>query len=122
MNFKKMKISCSTGEQVIGYPSYLQTNHWKNFRLEVIRERKNECERCFDVVEVPQIHHKTYKRLGKEKISDVTLLCPKCHKIIHNKRKEGRTESVAHVKKVLLTLSPGELKEIRDYINTVIED
>ena len=120
MNFKKMNITCSTGEVVTGYDAYLSSNHWKTLRLEIIKERGSACERCFDVTSSPNVHHKTYKRLGNEKKTDLTLLCQKCHKTIHNKRKEARDQSLAHVKKVVLSLKPEELKELYKYIGEII--
>lgn len=29
------------------------------------------------------VHHKTYERLGQEKIEDLQLLCRKCHDELH---------------------------------------
>lgn len=83
------RIYCSdTGETASGLNAYYRTRHWKAFRLLIIAERP-ECERCFDPAPNPDIHHKTYKRLGKERMTDVSLLCKKCHAVIHSKR-EGR--------------------------------
>lgn len=30
-----------------------------------------------------QVHHKTYARLGKERLEDLQVLCFNCHKLIH---------------------------------------
>ena len=41
-----------------------------------------------------EVHHKTYERLGKERRSDLEVLCPRCHRIADRERelqrKKGR--------------------------------
>lgn len=34
------------------------------------------------------MHHKTYKRLGKERLTDLILLCEDCHLELHYRVKE----------------------------------
>lgn len=76
-----------TGEKVKTYTDYLRTDHWKNLRKQIIEKYGGECQRCHDIVgESGNVHHKTYKRLGHERLTDLTLYCNKCHKILHNKR------------------------------------
>lgn len=76
-----------TGETAKTYNDYLQTKHWKSLREKVIQQYGGECQRCHDIVgESGNVHHKTYKRIGHERISDLTLYCSKCHGVTHNRR------------------------------------
>ena len=79
----KKKYYCrDTQETCIGYNNYLQTEHWKRFRDSIIKERK-KCECCGIVSLIMNVHHISYRNVGKEKKSDVALLCPDCHTYIH---------------------------------------
>ena len=78
----------------INYESYIQSKDWRK-----VRERyfeSNMPQVCFACSLKKQsgfhLHHKTYKRLGKERLTDLMLLCPDCHTKIHkaHKRKESR--------------------------------
>jgi hypothetical protein len=41
------------------------------------------CWCCGAAEEVLDLHHKTYKRLGKERLTDLCRLCRYCHKQVH---------------------------------------
>jgi 5-methylcytosine-specific restriction endonuclease McrA len=84
-------IVCDTGEVALDYWDYLQTQHWQNLREKVYEQRNHTCQRCHKEISVFQIHHITYVRIGHERVSDVQLVCVKCHEIIH-KRKDRLRE------------------------------
>lgn len=80
---KTKKYTCKdTKEVCIGYENYLQTDHWKRFRDSIIKQRK-KCECCGAIEPIMNVHHISYINIGKEKASDVALLCIDCHKYIH---------------------------------------
>lgn len=80
----KKKYFCrDTQETCIGYSNYLQTEHWKRFRDNIIKSRK-KCECCGTIEPIMNVHHISYSNIGKEKDRDVALLCVKCHKYIHD--------------------------------------
>jgi phage terminase large subunit GpA-like protein len=79
---KKKYVCRDTQETCIGYSNYLQTEHWKRFRDSIIKERK-KCQCCGIVADIMNVHHISYRNVGKEKKSDVALLCPDCHTYIH---------------------------------------
>lgn len=86
-------ICCKdTGEIAKDYSTYLQTNHWKALRKKVYEKYNSECQRCHDSVtsESADVHHRSYKRLGNEKIEDLVLYCNKCHAVIHKERKADK--------------------------------
>lgn len=67
------------------YKQYLLSHHWYQIRRQVILRANYRCERCECVPDRFQIHHRTYARLGFEKLSDLQALCIKCHKEVHHK-------------------------------------
>lgn len=93
------KIYCEdTKEKVKGYKNYLQTEHWKNKRIKIAKQRGMKCEKCGKKIyehEIYHIHHKTYKRIGNELDDDLMLLCPECHSDIHKKLKEEKERKKA---------------------------
>lgn len=81
------KIMCKdTDELCEGYENYLKSQHWGKLRLKVL-ENHPVCEKCGSD-KILQIHHKTYDRLGDERLSDLQVLCQECHKKVHNKKHE----------------------------------
>jgi hypothetical protein len=66
------------------YGDYLQSNHWKSFRLKAIKHHGKKCMLC-GIEEVPffHVHHLTYKNIGHEKLTDVVVLCESCHSEVH---------------------------------------
>jgi hypothetical protein len=65
--------------------TYLQTDHWRALRTEVICIAIHRCQCCGttdDDVNL-DVHHLTYERLGFEIPSDLEVLCRKCHNLKH---------------------------------------
>jgi len=67
---------------------YYKTEHWRNFSKN-IRHERGKCELCGETRRL-QVHHKTYRRLYRERKSDVQVLCEECHlkKVHHQKNEE----------------------------------
>ena len=61
------------------YREYLRSPEWKKKRLRVIRKAHHRCENCGGTYRL-EVHHKTYERLGQERMSDLQCLCHDCHK------------------------------------------
>lgn len=65
------------------YRKYLRTRHWKRMKDKVYKYRKTVCcETCGSLLD-RNVHHKTYKRLWNEKVSDLIILCRACHESEH---------------------------------------
>lgn len=64
------------------YQTYLQSDHWKNFRKTQLIANNYQCQRCGSKDNL-QVHHKTYKRRGHELSEDVIVVCNKCHEKLH---------------------------------------
>ena len=82
------------------YRAFLHSKVWKEFRAGIIKKRGKRCEACGLSVSlrVLHLHHKTYVRFGgKEKPSDVVLLCKSCHRLVHkiDKQNKGRDLALA---------------------------
>ena len=86
------KFLCEdTKEECIGYEEYLKSKHWFKTRVEIFRRDNHHCQMCNKALELrdANVHHKTYDNVGKEHPEDLILLCPDCHKKVHqiSKRK-----------------------------------
>lgn len=76
------------------YRKYLYSPAWQQLKRKVFdranktAERPNRfgtCEECGYQPYKPclQVHHLTYERVGHERLEDLKLLCPRCHKKMH---------------------------------------
>lgn len=66
------------------YKAYLQGEHWKLMRR-LRREVDNEqCAVCGSSDKL-NVHHKTYERIGAERLGDLITLCHQCHGKYHDK-------------------------------------
>lgn len=72
------------------YKEYLQSNDWKDKRLEFLEEEDYECERCGSYAN--QVHHLNYENVGDEEKEDVEVLCWNCHMIDEHKCENGYGE------------------------------
>jgi len=84
------------------YKAYLKSKEWKAIKAKVISIRGNYCERCKEQrqVNILHLHHKTYKRIFNEALSDLELLCPGCHMAEHkiNPNKKDSKKPAVKVK------------------------
>lgn len=71
-------------EHQISYFQYLRSEHWKIIKRRFYKRLnfKNQCEACKSRRKL-NVHHKTYERIGMERLSDLCLLCRSCHKRVH---------------------------------------
>ncbi len=78
----------------LGYPSYaayLSSAHWQDVRRRFYASGLylGCCHGC-GLRNVPlEIHHRTYKRFGKEYLRDLMALCRDCHQSAHNVERKG---------------------------------
>lgn len=72
------------------YETYLLGEHWRDFSY-IIKRNHPYCAICKiswgeaekKYRQALNVHHKTYKNLGKEKPEDVIVLCRQCHLNAH---------------------------------------
>ena len=116
-------IQCSTGEVAKDYNEYLKTRHWRLIRNKVAIREEYKCLRCCGIFrENFNIHHNSYKRLGKEWSKDLDLYCSKCHKVIHNDRKNKKDFNRHYsniISEKMSKLSKRQIEDVIKYIDTL---
>ncbi len=68
------------------YKKYLNSSHWKQIRYQIYRKHPL-CKFCYRKNWL-NIHHKTYVRLGNERLNDLVVLCKFCHHALHAEKPE----------------------------------
>lgn len=80
---------CDNEHHMATYKGYLQSEEWASVRRLKLSEVNFTCERCglFPGMSKQklEVHHKNYHRLGREEMSDLEVLCAKCHKKEHGR-------------------------------------
>ncbi len=74
------------------YLDYLKSEHWISKSNEK-RKKQCRCEVCGEQEKTLIVHHKTYERIGRELLTDLQVLCIKCHYYAHQ-LPPGTLESV----------------------------
>lgn len=67
------------------YSEYLRGEHWSETktRFRASKLCRHQCAAC-GARNVPMlIHHKTYKRIGREYLGDLVEVCRACHAAVH---------------------------------------
>lgn len=65
------------------YSEYLKTAHWQLRRERALDRAGHHCQVCH-AIELLEVHHNTYERLGHERDADLVVLCRNCHQLFHN--------------------------------------
>ena len=88
------------------YTQYLYTYHWRKLREIKLEEVDQRCQLCYSAKKPLHVHHRTYERLGNEKLTDLTVLCKECHTLFHTHRKV----LTSHSKRGILQNRKGKLR------------
>ncbi len=67
------------------YNEYLKSDHWIDLKRRVADSQSFLCSRC-QARAVQETHHKTYVRIFRERVEDLTGLCGACHDYVHKNR------------------------------------
>lgn len=72
------------------YVNYINSPEWAVYRRRVLKHWKFRCANCGATGVILQVHHLTYERLGRERLSDCVPLCVKygCHKEADEERQQ----------------------------------
>lgn len=66
----------------LGYQEYLTTDAWRR-KSDFMKTRfGHRCQLCNRRGNL-NTHHRTYERVGAERVDDLTVLCRKCHERFH---------------------------------------
>lgn len=96
----------------MNYKEYLKSDHWiKTKRL----LKKNNCQIC-GFSKLLDLHHITYKNVGREQEKDLLTLCRFCHYTSHEylpnmKRKRMKKPSRCITKIARIIINGGKLKK-----------
>lgn len=71
-------------EEESSYAKYLKSDHWQHMREIAEEHYGKQCNLCGSTTRV-ETHHRTYDRIGRERLGDLTRLCRKCHSRYHGK-------------------------------------
>lgn len=64
------------------YDDYLASPHWQGLRVRYAGSRRpKRCAVCHDPAY--ELHHRTYRRLGEERLDDLLALCGRHHGVLH---------------------------------------
>lgn len=66
--------------------AYMRTAKWKKIRKAKLDQTRGQCEKCGSWMGRKDVHHKTYDRLGNERLEDLIVLCTQCHEIEDERR------------------------------------
>lgn len=65
------------------YTSYMKSPAWAKKRRTYFKSKQPQgCQGCGTRKQL-HLHHKTYERLGRERLTDLIPLCSKCHAEVH---------------------------------------
>ena len=71
-----------------GYREYLLSPWWREFRKKILKGWDYKCCWCNSPDDL-EVHHRTYERLGHEKLNDCVCLCKKCHVVAGRAKQRG---------------------------------
>ncbi len=69
---------------VVDYGEYLRSESWAAKRRRALKFWRYRCCLCNSRVR-PHTHHRTYERIGDERLEDLVILCRACHAHHHRK-------------------------------------
>lgn len=83
------------------YNDYLRSAHWRETRARFWASRGGGClcDACLER-RATQVHHRTYKRIGRERLKDLAAVCDRCHREIHEIINAAGTRSCASLPQV----------------------
>jgi len=66
------------------YHAYLQSDDWRHGpRKKALKRANYACENCGATNTELHVHHKNYNSIFHETLSDLQVLCHKCHSYVH---------------------------------------
>ena len=102
VNHREIKIELKK----LSYEDFLFTWYWRTIS-NFLRKTDKKCKLC-NSIENLLVHHKTYSHHGDElhHLNDLVVLCDKCHKKVHDKRKKVNSNTPIYRKKKIKQLQP----------------
>lgn len=75
------------------YETVLRSARWRQLKWRRIMKAEFRCEQCGrryqglrrrGALRAFQLHHRHYRTVGCEELDDVMVLCPICHRLMHD--------------------------------------
>jgi 5-methylcytosine-specific restriction endonuclease McrA len=76
----------------VNYSKYILSKAWQQRRIDAFEQYGKQCQACGLRYSL-HVHHITYKRLGREKLRDLRVLCSECHEIVHGRYDEIKEQN-----------------------------
>lgn len=71
------------------YKGYINSEDWQKTRKRFWKSKLPKCCYVCEIKGVPlDLHHRSYKSLGHENLTHLTLVCRECHTDIHRIQKD----------------------------------
>lgn len=67
----------------VDYVVYMQSSAWQRKRISALNLYGHWCAVCSATTKL-HVHHRTYVRLGRERLADLAILCERCHARLHD--------------------------------------
>jgi 5-methylcytosine-specific restriction endonuclease McrA len=80
---------------MIDYATYISSVEWRIKAYEAKRRAGWACMLCATTMWL-EVHHRTYARLGRERPSDLVVLCSHCHRRHHDTLESERAVGTSH--------------------------
>lgn len=92
-------------KQQVDYYTYIASDEWAAKRKRAIERDQHQCQTCLNGADL-EVHHKTYERLGHEKLSDLITLCRSCHEAITSSIRQRRYNKAQMPQQDIKRLTP----------------
>lgn len=80
---RKSKGQRLTAGHRAAYGRYLQSPQWKERRDKAVKKAGAKCSLCSSKDRL-NVHHRSYRNIGREKAADLIVLCRGCHETFHD--------------------------------------
>lgn len=72
---------------------YLRSKHWRSLRAAKLEDVGHRCQRCRRRQEL-EVHHLHYQTLWHERLTDLEVLCRRCHENHHHAEIEQKMKGI----------------------------
>ena len=74
------------GSRKMRYERFMASEDWQDIRTVMLDIYNHQCDVC-GATEDLHVHHKTYERFGgDERMTDLQVLCKRCHEKAHGRK------------------------------------
>lgn len=71
------------------YQEYLKSDHWQSLRKRKLSHSKCRCAICGSTDRL-EVHHLQYKNIFDVDLTDLRILCNRCHDLFHELKRSGK--------------------------------